>query len=291
MTDSRPSDAIGVDARHVDVALTDSRPKDAGPPQAVVLLASPVRRHIVEVLRAARRVPARDESAGSSAVTGMTAAQIARAVGLHVTTARFHLDQLVTAEVLITTTHRRAGAGRPCKIFALAPATPTPADDALAVTLLTELLTENFSDRRADGHPLNPDEVGFRWARRHIPCKDSPAARSIGEWVGKVGGLMDVLERWGYAPELATTNGGRVARIDLPHCPFRELAQQHTDVVCGIHRGLISGTLDRLGEPDTDVTLVPFARGSTCIAHLRRTVDFPPSEARPGEPHQAGGPT
>ena len=31
------------------------------------------------------------------------------------------------------------------------------------------------------------------------------------------------------------------------HCPFRELAEQHPDLVCSLHRGLVEGLVDEVG--------------------------------------------
>ena len=63
--------------------------------------------------------------------------------------------------------------------------------------------------------------------------------------------MIDVLQEWGYTPELRTSEGGRVAEVTLAHCPFLELARANPAVVCGIHRGLIAGSLAQLGETAT----------------------------------------
>jgi hypothetical protein len=52
-------------------------------------------------------------------------------------------------------------------------------------------------------------------------------------------------------------------------------------VVCGIHRGLIAGTMSQLGEPDTTVDLHPFADGERCIARLRSPAHVPPETDPP----------
>ncbi len=240
---------------------------------AANLLASPVRRRMVELVRSAHQ---RGNSVDGAALgsEGLTAAQLGKAVDLHVTTARFHLDQLVAAGVLTATFHKHPGAGRPRKVYGLAPEDDERRDDVAAVRLLTGLLAETFTATQSEGRVVDPDEAGYRWAENHIPATDAAPARTAGEWVGKVGGLIDVLDQWGYTPELSTSSGGRVARIDLPHCPFRDLARANTEVVCGIHRGLIAGTMHQLGEQDTDVTLIPFADGDRCTAHIRRTTAF-----------------
>lgn len=252
---------------------------------AAALLASPVRRRILAALRTAQSGPPGSLNAG-----GLTAAQVGKAVGMHVTTARFHLDQLVLAGVLHADFHKHSGAGRPRKVYALSQSSDPArvASENEALLLLTTLLTETFRATRAEGRALTPDEAGERWAHENIPADGADPAASPGEWLAKVGSLIDVLRRWGYTPDLSTSDGGRTARIDLTHCPFRDLAAENTEIVCGIHRGLISGTMEQLGEPETDVTLRPFAEGGTCIAHLHRPVPFTRSPA--SEPERSAPP-
>ena len=55
---------------------------------ATVLLASPIRRRIVELIREAQRRGADDIGADALGSEGLTAAQLAKAVSLHVTTVR-----------------------------------------------------------------------------------------------------------------------------------------------------------------------------------------------------------
>jgi predicted ArsR family transcriptional regulator len=51
-------------------------------------------------------------------------------------------------------------------------------------------------------------------------------------------------------------------------CPFRDLAEAHGRVVCGVHRGLIRGALAELGAP-SEVELRPFVEPSRCLAEIR----------------------
>lgn len=239
---------------------------------ALALLSSPVRRRILSVLGGADLVDA--DRVGAQ---GLTATQLAEQLSLHVTTVRFHLDQLVAAGLVEASFHKHIGAGRPRKVYARVrgPATTVSSRDSLL--LLSTLLTEAFSAQTEHQRPLSPDEAGQRWASENITPHDSVPAATPGQWIAKLGRAIDVLRSWGYEPELTADPGGRDARIELTRCPFRELARQNTAVVCGIHRGLIAGTMSQLGEPDTAVDLYPFADGERCIARLRSTAPLPPS--------------
>jgi predicted ArsR family transcriptional regulator len=238
-----------------------------------VLLTSPVRRRILEVLEAAEHGDP-DRLGGE----GLTAAQLAKQLSLHVTTVRFHLDQLVAAGLLEASFHKHIGAGRPRKVYApvARPRPRTSSQESLA--LLTTLLTEAFTAQVEDGASLSPEEAGRRWAEEHVPVQDTQPAVTAGEWIAKLGRAIDVLSAWGYEPELTADGVGRDARIELAHCPFRDLARANTEVVCGIHRGLIAGTMNRLGEPRTEVDLFPFADGHRCIARIHATPGATPDD-------------
>ena len=99
-------------------------------------------------------------------------------------------------------------------------------------------------------------------------------ADTPGRWLGKLAQMIDVLQEWGYTPELSTSEGGRSAEVTLAHCPFLELARANPAVVCGIHRGLIAGSLAQLGETATRVSLEPFVDSTTCLAHVSTTTPF-----------------
>lgn len=242
------------------------------PTPAEALLVSPVRRSIVAAL-AAEDVP--------GVVAEHTAAALAEAVGLHVTTVRFHLDQLVSAGLVTTGFRRHAGAGRPRKVYSLVPVSASDERaEVESLRLLSGLLVEALTAEDG-GRRLTPHEVGRRWALEHVPVtSDDRPAESAGRWLAKLGQMVEVLEEWGYTPEVATRDGGRAADITLSHCPFLDLARDNEAVVCGIHRGLISGSLERLGERAVHVALEPFVGPTTCLAHVTTRTPFRTSVAK-----------
>ncbi len=232
------------------------------------LLASPVRRRLVDALAHAD---------AAAATPGFTAAELGTEMGLHVTTVRFHLDQLVAAGLVESAVRRDGGAGRPRKVYSLAPGSLDDVDaraEADHLRLLSGLLASTLTEG-VTGHTITPAEAGRRWALQHVsPDLASPPADTPGKWLGKLAQMIDVLQEWGYTPELRTSEGGRVAEVTLAHCPFLDLARANPAVVCGIHRGLIAGSLAQLGEPGTRVSLEPFVDATTCVAHVSTTTPF-----------------
>lgn len=244
----------------------------------VALLSSPVRRAIVDYLAAQE-----DPDVGAPADVGLTAAELSEILSLHVTTARFHLDQLVRGGIL-DADFVREGVGRPRKVYRLTAGSMQDESDQHGMRILTELLADSFGAAAA-GEVLTPFEAGRRWAADHVPAGDTTPATTPGAWLAKIGRLIDVLHIWGYTPHLSTSHAGRSADLELAHCPFIDLAATNPAVVCGIHRGLIAGTLEQFGETDVEVSLEPFVGPQRCVAHLKTASRFGRATPTPTPPH------
>lgn len=241
----------------------------SGTGAGIRLLNSPVRRMIVDFLAG---------SSGDEAPVEMTAAQLADLLELHVTTTRFHLDQLVAAGIL-EADFLRVGVGRPRKIYRQVVGSLQDDTDQHAMRILTELLADSFA-AQVDGEDLTPYAAGRRWAEQHIVARRAARATTPGAWLAKVGQVIDVLRDWGYTPRLLTSESGRTAELQLAHCPFLELAKTNPAVVCQIHRGLIAGALEQFGEDDADVSLEPFVGPHHCLAHVTTRAQFTSGSSR-----------
>ena len=57
----------------------------------------------------------------------------------------------------------------------------------------------------------------------------------------------------------------------MRRCPFHELAEAHPEIVCSVHRGMISGALAELGSELRVERLDAFVEPNLCIARLTRT--------------------
>lgn len=247
--------------------------------QPLDVLASPVRREILDTLA---NLPRLAKAGHPNRSTGLTAAELAGRLHLHVTTVRFHLDRLEQAD-LIASHEERKGVGRPRRRFTAVPGQLTEVAAPEAYRLLAEVL----ADAITSGESPDADEAGRQWALSHaadlIGLENTPEnarpARTPGAWLAKVGAVLDVLDRWGYQPAVSTSDGGHTTELRLHHCPLRQLAVDNPAVACGVHRGVIRGTLEALGEQDATVRLVPFIDTDLCVASLSTATPFP---VRPG---------
>lgn len=239
---------------------------------ALAVLDSPMRRHILDLLA---NLPA-DERTGEPG--GLTAADLGHRLDLHVTTARFHLDQLVQSE-LVEAVFVRGGVGRPRKVYRVpAQPLPAPAPSEEALRALTEVLAASWRPAESGERPT-PEQAGEQWAVSHAPAispEEQRPATTPGAWLGKVGRTVDLLQGWGYQPDVRTEEAGRVAVLTLHDCPFLSLAQAHADVVCGVHRGLLRGALRAVGEDDVEVGLQPFVEPRRCLARIATRTEFTP---------------
>ena len=94
---------------------------------------------------------------------GFTAAELGAQVGLHVTTVRFHLDQLVAAGLVESAVRREGGAGRPRKVYSLAPGSLDDVDARTEIGSL-RLLSGLLAQTLGDGASGTRDHPGRGWA-------------------------------------------------------------------------------------------------------------------------------
>jgi predicted ArsR family transcriptional regulator len=216
----------------------------ADPPDNAALGAS--RARVLEVLQAAPEPMAVDE--------------VAKEVGLHPNTTRFHLDALVAGGLAERASETRAQPGRPRALYSAA--TDSPRAGRRSYRLLAEILTSYVANRTKQ--PAQAAlEAGEAWghflAERPAPFRRVDADAATQQ-------LTETLEEIGFEPEAITE--GRTREIHLHHCPFRETAEEHREVVCAIHLGLMRGVLDEINAPVDAERLDPFVRPTLCIARL-----------------------
>jgi predicted ArsR family transcriptional regulator len=138
-----------------------------------------------------------------------------------------------------------------------------------SLEILGTLLAKSVADQGAT-LGATPEEAGAAWAQQHAPDRVDPRPATTPEqWRAKVRVLADVLREWGYSPQVVSEDGPAVD-VRLHGCPFDALAAANPEIVCGIHRGLLSGAMAVMGEPDTEVSLDPFVAPRLCRVHLRQ---------------------
>ena len=205
---------------------------------SVSSLDDPVRRRLYEVVRERAEPVGRDEAAA--------AAGVGRALAV------YHLDKLVEAG-LLTTSYQRPpgrsgpGAGRPAKLYMRSDrefaVTVPPREYELAARLLVQAV---------EADPSGRSRAVLLEAARRLGAELAGAAGAAEDLEGALAGH-------GYEP---SRGGDGVIR--LRNCPFRQLAEHHRDVVCGMNLGLIEGILAGLGAQGLRPVLDP-QPGHCCV--------------------------
>jgi predicted ArsR family transcriptional regulator len=186
--------------------------------------------------------------------------QVATATSLHANTARFHLDNLVETGLVERHVEERNQPGRPRMVYKAA--TPDTSAGQRSYQLLATMLTTLVA-----GELPQPRQAaiaaGQEWGR-YLAERPAPSERVDAE--DGIRRLTTVLADAGFAPGAVDDTDSPV--IPLRHCPFREIAQQHADVVCSLHLGLMQGVLAEVRAPVSAQRLDPFVEPSLCLAHL-----------------------
>ena len=210
---------------------------------AVAALAEPTRRRLYDTVVRSPHPLSRDDAAAATGVPRPTTA--------------FHLDRLVADGLLDVHYERRSGrtgpgAGRPAKLYRRAECSVSVSLPERRYDLAGELLAAAVVEAEQSGE--RPAAVLDRRAFLR--------GRELGAEVGGDGpeAALRILEEQGFEP-LETDDG-----IALATCPFHTLAQEHTELVCGMNLRLLEGVLD--GVPDAGLVASLRPEQGMCCVHL-----------------------
>jgi predicted ArsR family transcriptional regulator len=232
---------------------------------ALSSLDDPVRRRLYDFV-AGRREPAGREEAAAAAGIGRPLAA-------------YHLDKLVELG-LLTASYQRPpgrggpGAGRPAKRYARSgtefSATVPPRDYELAARLLAAAVEADHDGacrsaltatareygaglgaRARDAHP-GTDALPGQGAHPGTDALPGQGAdpelsagsyRDVGSELSGAERAVAALQAHGFEPRQ-----GDDGVIRLRNCPFRQLAADHRDLVCGMNLAMINGLVAGLGR-------------------------------------------
>lgn len=202
--------------------------------------------------------------------------QAAEAVGVPRHTAKFHLDKLVQDGLLEVDFarppgRRGPGAGRPAKLYRRSSRELSVSLPERHYELAGRLLAQAVTDAQREAVPVG--EALAQAAHATGRGLGEEVRRRIGKRPSRSAVLdatTEVLTESGYEPR---ADG---ADVILANCPFHNLAQEYTDLVCGMNLELIDGLVDSLDEPRLEATLDP-APGRCCVRICRSAADPTPS--------------
>ena len=190
----------------------------------------------------------------------LATAEIADVLDLHANTVRPHLERMRDVGLVAVTTAATGAVGRPQHRYSIAADAPSLGLEPPTMPLLTRILLDGAvaAGLGADEIAEPSREQGRAMRPSTGPLADSSCADALEHRLGELG----------FDP--ARVDDGETSSIAFTHCPFRELAEAHPELVCGVHRSLIDGFVDTY--PDTEVVAFhPLIDRTPCQVEVRVT--------------------
>ena len=176
----------------------------------------------------------------------LATADIADSLGLHANTVRPHLERMREAGLLEIEVGGRGDVGRPQHRYSVAADSPSLGLEPPTMPVLARMvlqLAQRLGAQPDDAAAVGRDEGRLR-ARPHADAASTLEA------------LVADLDRLGFDPVVAgaePATGGPddgAAVVAFANCPFADLAERHPEVVCGLHRGLVTGFVEEMGDAE-----------------------------------------
>jgi len=187
----------------------------------------------------------------------LVTAEIADTLDLHPNTVRPHLERMREVGLLDVTTDARGEVGRPQHRYFLAPDAPSLGLEPPTMPMLARLVLAMA--QRVGASPADATAVGAAEGRvRAASYADAPSALEA---------LVADLDRLGFDPLVADAaadpdvnadvnaaddadSDSVAAVVAFANCPFADIAEAHPDLVCALHRGLVSGFVEQMGDAE-----------------------------------------
>lgn len=180
--------------------------------------------------------------------------ELAARLSLHPNTLRPHLRRLEDVGLVASEARRASNVGRPQVVYE---AVDVEAREGRDYRLLADVLAGLLSNaRQRDRAQDLAREWGTYLIGRVAP---KPGARRASLAV-----LQAALDEAGFDPRFRRQSATSV-EVSLRDCPFRELLDEHRELVCAVHRGLLEGMLAACRPALAMSSFEPLAeRGQVC---------------------------
>ena len=198
----------------------------------------------------------------------MPVEDVALGVGLHVNTAREHLDRLVASGFVEREAEHRTTRGRPRIFYRSVGSAAVAAVDARSREQLVRILLDGYG-KSMKSPGVTAEEAGEAWASQ-LGCPGAASSEDeAADMVEQIAALRRHFDELGFEADLDLD----ALEVHMRHCPFEGVAGLRREVVCGTHIGLTRGVLARHEGP-LALDRIERPNGSgRCIMHLTRTGD------------------
>lgn len=161
--------------------------------------------------------------------------ELAVRLSLHPNTLRPHLRRLEEAGLVSSESRKAASVGRPQTLYVAVDIEPREGRDyRLFADILAGLLTTRAQRARAE-------ELARDWGA-YLVGKSAPRPGARKPAGPNLAVLQRALAEAGFTPRFRRRTA-KTVEISLRDCPFRDLLDEHRELVCAVHRGLLEGIL------------------------------------------------
>ena len=196
----------------------------------------------------------------------VTVRELATRLSLHPNTLRPHLRRLEEAGLVRRETRRATTS------------TATPATALVGRPQTRYVAVDRAAGRESGHHKLLAEVLAGMVTGARARDRASALAAEWGEYLAVQGGpkpgtrlpavrnlavLQEAMAQAGFDPRFRRSGEGTV-EISLRDCPFRDLLDDHRELVCAVHRGLVEGMLRALRPPLVLASFEPLAERSIC---------------------------
>jgi predicted ArsR family transcriptional regulator len=161
--------------------------------------------------------------------------ELSTRLSLHPNTLRPHLRRLEEAGLAASEVHRVATVGRPQVMYT---AVAREEREGRDYRLLGEILAGLIGGKRQ----LERAEAVAREWGAYLVGRSVPRPGARGPSGPNLAVLQEALSEAGFDPRFRRRSA-KIVEISLRDCPFRDLLDEHRELVCGVHRGLLEGML------------------------------------------------
>jgi predicted ArsR family transcriptional regulator len=188
--------------------------------------------------------------------------ELATRLSLHPNTLRPHLRRLEEAGLVASESRKQTGVGRPQTQYSAVDVEGREGRDyRLLADVLAGLLATGPQRERAR---TQAREWGAYLVGRAVPRPGGRRATGVNLAV-----LQEAMDAAGFQPRFHR-RGATSVDITLRDCPFRDLLDEHRDLVCAIHLGLLEGIVGSARPPLRIHGFEPTAdRGGACRLSAR----------------------
>ena len=161
--------------------------------------------------------------------------ELSTRLSLHPNTLRPQLRRLEEVGLVSTETRKGSTVGRPQVLYAAVDREDREGRDY-------RLLAEILSGLMSGGRQLERAETLAKDWGAYLVGRSSPRPGAKRPSGPNLAALQEALAEAGFDPRFRRRSA-KVVEISLRDCPFRDLMDEHRELACAVHRGLLEGML------------------------------------------------